>query len=609
MLNIKKIYLDAVKLKGFLRKTDTKIIYFVFSAGLSLLAAFLEGIGTALLLPLVKGILQMDFGFINKLPVIKNILPNFFPKLSHSNSFLFSLLVGTVFVTLSASNLLRYLASITISYQLRKLSDRLRRLIFNRYLSFGKLFFDRNNLGYLQSVLISLTNRIADSVRPLHDAFNQFFSVIIYFSIMCLISYKLAMLAIFILPISYYSLKWLIKKIKKTSQVYVVSFRNINEKIFNILSCIPLVKIYTQEENEKEKFYSLSKSLRNIEFSMDKKNCLIVPIQDISILFAVLLFISFMSFLVIKEKVGEISSFLVFFYLLKKTSNSLNFFNIVKTYLANINGPIVEILKLFADKDKFFVVGGQKKFTGLKTDIKIENLNFSYYRGGANILKEVSFSIVKGKIAAIVGPTGAGKTTLINLLLRFYDTPDKSIFIDGTDIKEFTLGSWYKSIALVSQEVLLFNDTIKNNIIYGLDREISDEELVEVLKKARLYDFVMQLPEKFNTYIGDRGVKLSGGEKQRATIARALLKNAEILILDEATSSLDSKTERLIQEAIDELTRDKTTIVIAHRLSTIKNAAKIIVIEEGKFVEEGTLSVLLEKRGKFYEYWGAQKFY
>jgi ABC-type multidrug transport system fused ATPase/permease subunit len=164
-------------------------------------------------------------------------------------------------------------------------------------------------------------------------------------------------------------------------------------------------------------------------------------------------------------------------------------------------------------------------------------------------------------------------------------------------------------MALVSQDVWLFNDTLNANITYGLNREIAQEELVDVVKKARLYDFIMGLPADFNTYIGDRGIRLSGGEKQRVSIARALLKHAEILILDEATSSLDSKTEQLIQESIHEMVRDKTVIAIAHRLSTIKHADKIVVIDNGRHIEKGGLAELLDKKGRFYEYWETQKFY
>jgi ABC-type multidrug transport system fused ATPase/permease subunit len=164
-------------------------------------------------------------------------------------------------------------------------------------------------------------------------------------------------------------------------------------------------------------------------------------------------------------------------------------------------------------------------------------------------------------------------------------------------------------MALVSQDTLLFNDTIKNNIIYGLKRMISDEEIIDVAKRARLYDLIISLPEKFDTYVGDRGVRLSGGEKQRVSIARALLKGAEMLILDEATSSLDSSTEKLIQDALNEVMEERTAIVIAHRLFTIRHADKIVVIENGSLIEQGSLNELLEKKGKFYEYWEAQKFY
>ena len=208
-----------------------------------------------------------------------------------------------------------------------------------------------------------------------------------------------------------------------------------------------------------------------------------------------------------------------------------------------------------------------------------------------------------------MGPTGAGKTTIVSLLMRFYDCSPSSIFIDEEDIRNFTLKSLRSHIALVSQEILLFNDSIRNNIVFGLVRDIGEEELIEVTKKARLYNFILRLPNGFDTEIGDRGVKLSGGEKQRIAIARAILKGAEILILDEATSSLDSKTERLIQESIDEAIMGRTAIVIAHRLSTIKNANKIVVLEEGELVEEGSLQELLERKGRFFEYWEAQKFY
>jgi ABC-type multidrug transport system fused ATPase/permease subunit len=266
-----------------------------------------------------------------------------------------------------------------------------------------------------------------------------------------------------------------------------------------------------------------------------------------------------------------------------------------------------ELKKVLNDKDKFFVHSGSREFKGLKEKIEFKNLNFSYDKK-IPILKNINCIIEKGKMTAVIGYTGAGKTTIINLLLRFYEINPKSIFIDSTDIREFDIKSLREHIAVVTQEILLFNDTIKNNIIYGLKRKVNEKEMNKILKEARLHDFIISLPEGINAIIGDRGVKLSGGEKQRLAIARTLLKGSEILILDEATSSLDSKTEKLIQEAIDSAVKDRTSIVIAHRLSTIKNADKIIVIENGTVVEQGALKELIAKKGKFYEYWKEQKF-
>ncbi|MBI3315356.1 MAG: ATP-binding cassette domain-containing protein, partial [Candidatus Omnitrophica bacterium] len=234
------------------------------------------------------------------------------------------------------------------------------------------------------------------------------------------------------------------------------------------------------------------------------------------------------------------------------------------------------------------------------------HLNF-FYREKRPVLRDLSVSIKKGQMTAIVGPTGTGKTTLVHLLMRFYDCPPGSILVDGADIRDFKLNSWVERTAFVSQDPMLFNDTLRANIIYGLNRPVTDGEIMDAARKARLEDVILKLPEGLDTVIGERGAMLSGGEKQRVSITRAFLKDAEILILDEATSALDTKTERSIQQAIDEMGKKRTVIVIAHRLSTVVNADKVVVIEGGCVVEQGTLKTLLDQKGKFYEYWEAQK--
>lgn len=603
-----KFFRSINNIREFAAKTDVRLRYFFISAALSSSAAILEGIGIALLLPLAKGVLQMDFSFAQHSRAMEFIMHDIFHVYSRPQVFIFTFLVSAILGSMIISNVLHYFAAITAMYQLRKFADNLRRLIFNRYISFGKLFFDRYNLGYLHNILVNFVNQIASEFYNLQDAFGRFFVLFVYLIIMFYIEARLTLLIIVILPFLYPATRWLITKIKNSSSVYASFSKKINEQIFNILSCIPLVKIYGREEQEKNEFGALSNNLRIAEWTIDKKRQLIKPVNEIIVLIIIMLLISIMTFMVTKEKTGQVSNFLVFFFLLKKASNSFYFFNILKNSLAVINGPMMEIRKIFDDKDKFFVVDGEKEFKGLSSSIELRNLTFAYV-DDIQVLKNISFTIQKDKVTALVGPSGSGKTTLINLIMRFYECPASSIFVDGIDVRECNLGSLRKHMALVSQDALLFNDTLRNNIVYGLDETISADKLIEITKKAKLYEFIEKLPNKFDTYIGDRGVKLSGGEKQRVTIARALLKNAEILILDEATSSLDSKTEKLIQEAIGEAVKGRTTIVIAHRLSTIKNADKIVVVESGRFIEEGTLEELLAKKGKFFEYWQEQKFY
>jgi subfamily B ATP-binding cassette protein MsbA len=277
-----------------------------------------------------------------------------------------------------------------------------------------------------------------------------------------------------------------------------------------------------------------------------------------------------------------------------------------QSQLAAASSPINEVLKVFQEEGKFFVTGGRREFHGLQQGITFRNLTFAYATD-RDVLHDVSLVIRAKRTTAIVGPTGAGKSTLIHLLMRYYDCPSRSIFLDEVDIREFQLDSYLARIALVSQDTLLFHDTLRNNITYGLT-DVPEEILQNVVARARLGGLIEQLPLGLDTPIGDRGVQLSGGEKQRVSIARALLKNAEILILDEATSALDSQTENLIQEAINDAMQNRTGIVIAHRLSTIKHADEIVVLKDGCLAEQGTLQDLLQLQGVFARLWKEQSF-
>jgi len=603
-----KIFSKIGKLKNFLNSLDVKSASFIAPAILSLGASLFEGVSVAALIPMLNGLVSMNFDFVKGSRLFKiaaGIIPQFH---GISNTAVFLLLLGIIFSSAVLKNILQYLSSVLVLYQLRKSSDSLRKNIFTRYLSFGKMFFDRNNAGYLYAVLVSYTSLAINNLTLICAVFSASFMLIIYTAILFAISWKVTLVVGSLFPVLNYLSKLIIRKIKTTSESYEASLAEISKKISNILSCIPLVKLYTFEKKEYEHFSEMSGQIRKFEFSLDKKYNLIGPMQEIFFLSAILLLASAIAFIFKAQKSGEISSFLVYFLVLKRMQVSFLSFGNFAASLATMEGPVRAISKMLDREEKFIIADGKNEFTGLKKRIEFKHLNFSYSRERP-ILKDVTMSVEKNKTTAIVGPTGAGKTTLINLILRFYDCPPSAIMIDGIDINDFTVRSLRSSMALVSQDILLFNDTLRNNMTYGLSGTISNEALMDAIKKARLYDFITDLRHGLNTYIGDKGVKLSGGEKQRVSIARALLKGSEILILDEATSSLDTKTERLIQEAINEAIKERTAIVIAHRLSTIKNADKIVFMDDGKIMEEGTLDELLRKKGRLYESWQEQKFY
>ncbi len=604
-----KLYSKLTNLYRFFKRIGMNPVHLILPSFLALGATVFEGISVGLLIPTLRGLIDQDYNFAREAPVLKNIF-SFFPEsMIQQNSTIFILIVTFIFSAAITKNVLQYLSSIAISFQVKRLARNLRKLIYERYLSFGKLYFDQHNVGYLQQILTNYTHQAAIRIHSVHDLSFQFFTLFIYFFIMVSISWQLTLFVSVFIPILYFSLRWIVEKMKRTSESYVDSYSELGNRIANALTCIPLVKAYTNEKKEKQWFDQANDQVEKLEFSISKKELLVIPMQEVIMLFSFLVLIVVMAFLLIKCKVGDIASFLVFLFVLKRCMWAFGFLNCFQIAIASVRGPIREIKKVLDDTEKHFIPDGHQEFTGLKTAIEFNHLSFSYSKG-VETLKDLNFFIEKGKMTAIVGSSGSGKSTIVHLLMRFYDSAPGVIRMDDVDIRSFSLASLRSKIALVSQDALLENESLRFNLTYGMNgRVVAEEEMNDILKRARLVDFIKALPLGLETKIGDRGVQLSGGEKQRVVIARAMLHDPEILLLDEATSALDTQTERLIQAAIDELIKDKTGVVVAHRLSTIRHADKIVVIEKGCMIEEGTLESLLSLKGKFYEYWEAQKFY
>jgi subfamily B ATP-binding cassette protein MsbA len=424
---------------------------------------------------------------------------------------------------------------------------------------------------------------------------------------MLAISWKLTLIALPLFVLLHVSIKRMILHIKNLYASIAARSSELGKKTVEILSTIPLVKSSSTEREEHLLYTEISDEMTKTDYRARVFMEMLLPLQEIiTLLVATGILVGALALLG-REQIASAPALVVYFYVVINAASKFGVVSGFRGALATASGPLDAVLEIFDEEGKFFVHGGSKKFEGLRQSIECKNLSFSYL-SDRDVLRDVSFTMKKGEMTAIVGPTGAGKSTLIHLLMRYYDCPANSLFVDGTDIREFTLESYLQHVALVSQETLLLHASLRDNITYGLKREVSEQELKQVIADSRLADFIAKLPQGLDTLIGDRGVRLSGGEKQRVSIARALLRKAEILILDEATSSLDSQTEKLIQEAIDHAIQGRTSIVIAHRLSTIRNADKIVVIKDGRKAEEGTLEQLLANRETFFTLWEEQKF-
>jgi len=561
-----------------------------------------------LLIPLAQGIIRNDYSNVRDHLGLIQFAATHFPQMFSNPHYAFFPLAAIILTLILIQNLLNYAADLSISHQTKRAEADIRHTLFSRYLSFGKLYFDRHSSGEANQVIMSHASVLAGQLRIYHRLLSQCMSLLAITILLLCISWRLTLITLTILPVFFFSSQWVIRKVRESANQREAHVNRIRQRIANIISCIPLVKVYSAEKEEQKQFKDESDLENKFSHDFEKKSLLIKPIEDMNTFLMLIGLAAVMSLIRTQEHAQDVSAYLVFFYIVQMAMTRLGIFNEFKIHLARTQTALSQLNWIMSDQDKFQVTGGTAPFHGLRDAIKLNNLQFSYGGNNHQVLSGVNLVIEKGKMTAIVGPTGSGKTTLLSLLLRFYDCPPQSIFIDDRDIRSFNIHSLMRSFAYVSQDILLFDDSLKTNLIYGLEREITQVEIEKALNAARLDDFIKTLPQGLETPIGERGVRLAGGEKQRLSIARALLKKADILLLDEATSSLDSQTEELIQAALSDAVRDKTTIVVAHRLSTILHADKIAVLKNGIIAEEGSFQHLMEKEGSFFDFCRAQKF-
>lgn len=459
-------------------------------------------------------------------------------------------------------------------------------------------YFSSAKIGELMTKVITDPNNINSVIKETFNMVPEVFKVVICFGLALSIDWKLTLGILIVAPVLITIVKKYSKKLKRSGKKRQEAMGLINSKLQESLSGIRVIKAFAMEKEEIRDFRIKNTKLKRIAIQTAKYNARSSAVSEALnyIMIAGLLLAG--GYRVLRGHdftpgdfvtiMGAISS------MYTPIRRAITRFNEISVDIPSV-GRVFEILE---EEPKIIDNENKILFQYFSDNITFENVDFKYKDSDEKILKNINFTVKKGETMAFVGNSGGGKSTLVNLIPRFFDVSNGAIKIDGVNIKDYDVKSLRKNIGIVPQETFLFSGTILQNIKYG-KRDATFEEIKEAAKKANAHEFIKKLEDGYNTEIGERGVKLSGGQKQRIAIARAILENPQILILDEATSALDNESEKLVQDALEKLMENKTTFVIAHRLTTIENSDKIVVLQQGEIKETGTHAELLEKNGLY----------
>ncbi|MGG4687132.1 lipid A ABC transporter ATP-binding protein/permease MsbA [Providencia stuartii] len=473
----------------------------------------------------------------------------------------------------------------------------MRRKLFGHMMGMPVSFFDQQSTGTLLSRITYDSEQVAaSSSGALITIIREGAYIIGLFAMMFYYSWQLSLILIVIAPIVSITIRIVSKRFRKISKNMQTGMGHVTASAEQMLKGHKEVLIFGGQKVETERFNKVSNNMRSQSMKMVTASAISDPIIQLIASFSLAFVLYAASFPEIREQLSPGTIAVVFssmFALMRPLKSLTNVNSQFQRGMAACQ-TLFSILDTEQEKDE-----GTKVLSNVKGDIEFENVTFTYATKEHPALDDISFTLPAGKSVALVGRSGSGKSTIANLITRFYDIDKGSIRIDGHDIREYTLESLRNQVALVSQHVYLFNDTIANNIAYATDGRFSREQIEKAAEMAYAMDFIAKLDKGLDTVIGENGVMLSGGQRQRIAIARALLRDAPILILDEATSALDTESERAIQAALDELQKNRTSLVIAHRLSTIENADEILVVQDGRIIERGNHKALLALEGAY----------
>lgn len=602
--------------KPYWRHLLLSIIFTIFFA-------LLNGISVYLTIPLLDTLFQessrkQTVEQVSPIEKASGILPDWISKLGNdiTNSFNEFVLSGSkseallkicflVLIAFFLKNIFNYLQAYFMTYVEYGAMNDLRNLAYEHLHQLPMSFFKKEKVGNLIS---RFTNDVAIVQSSITATFlnliREPLTIIVFLVIAVSISWQLTIIALIVLPFTMLIIYWIGLILRRQSGRIQAKIADITSILQETISGVKIVKSFSMEDYENKKFFRETRNYFKLILRIVRVRNLSSPLTEfLSVIIGVFI-IYYGGILVLEHNTLKASEFLGFLFAIFQLMPPIKELSSVNNRIQESSAAGDRIFEILDTKPNIHDHERSVHIDSFKKDIVFENVNFKFEDSEEPVLQDISFRVDKGEILALVGPSGGGKSTLVDLIPRFYDPTSGGIFLDGINIKEIKLKSLRNLMGIVTQETFLFNETIRNNIAYGLD-DCPLEKIIEAAKTANAHNFIVETPDGYDTIIGERGVKLSGGQRQRLSIARAILKNPDIMIFDEATSALDNESEILVQEAIERMMFNRTTFVIAHRLSTIRNATRILVLDRGKIIQMGKHEDLLaDEKGlyrKFYE--------
>ena len=571
---------------------------FVLTLLFTFAGAAFEGVGLGLLIPFIESLTQPEAEpFRTGLDFVDTYILAVDADIGRRLFWVSGLILGSIFIRGG----LGYAGALANVRLKENIVAKLRRQVIDQVQAVSLRFFSKTRAGDILNTLTSEVGRVNGLFGVSHQILVTGSMAVIYASALLLLSWQLALIGFLLCGALFLVMNAFIGYLRDFGRKIPKANAEVTSIATELIRGIRTVIISGTQEHEAHRFKEATDHVRELSINLNVKTQMIGPVsQAIASTALIAIIIIAVQFFILPGLMSA-AMLLAFLFAIFRLLPMIQQINGLRGQWAQKRGSLDNLSDFLSREDKHYLPDGSIPFTGLSDTITVENVSFAY-QPDEMVLEDISLSVSKGETVAFVGASGAGKSTLADVMARLYDPTQGRVLLDGIDMREYRIQTLREHIAVVSQDTFLFNDTVYNNLTYGLNEDISMERVRWAAEKSNAQEFIGNLEDGYDTLLGDRGTRLSGGQRQRVAIARALLRDPDILILDEATSALDSVTENIVQEAMERLMEDRTVIVIAHRLSTIEHADKVVVLEEGEVVEQGPYGELIAQRGQLWEY-------